>query len=42
MKVREIEEMENENGKRWKMKSEKGDCVRGNLCTTTPGGKSND
>ena len=34
MKVKEIEEMENEN--------EKGNCVRGNLCTTTPGGKSND
>ena len=33
MKVKEIEEVESE--------SRKGDCVRVNLCTITPGGKSN-
>ena len=33
MKIEEIEKIENESGN--------GDCVRGNLCTTTPGGKSN-
>ena len=42
MKVKEIEEMKENKMEKEKIKKRKFKSVRVSLCTTTPGGKSND